>query len=143
MNEREAPLREEVEAAASAVVDAFAATDRDRYFACFDPEATFVFHTEPARLDDRAAYERLWDEWVAAGWRVVSCESSRRRVQLLPGGAVFTHSVATTVETGEGRESYRERETIVFRADATGGLIAVHEHLSPDPADAASADGDA
>jgi ketosteroid isomerase-like protein len=143
MNESEAPLREEVEAAASAIVEAFAATDRDRYFAGFDPEATFVFHTEPARLDDRAAYERLWDEWVASGWRVVSCESTDRHVQLLSGGAVFTHSVATTVETGEGRDSYRERETIVFRTDATGGLVAVHEHLSPEPADAASADGDA
>lgn len=143
MTEPRTPSVEEVEAAASQIVDAFAATDGARYFATFAPDATFVFHTEPARLDDRAAYERLWDEWVASGWRVVSCESTNRHVQPLPGGAVFTHSVATTVETGDGRESYRERETIVFRTDATGDLIAVHEHLSPDPADAASADDDA
>lgn len=119
-----------VEAAASAVVEAFAATDRDRYFATFSPEATFVFHTEPSRLEDRATYERLWDEWVAAGWRVVSCVSSDRRVQLLPGAAIFTHTVDTTVETGDGTESYRERETIVF-AEQDDRLIAVHEHLSP------------
>jgi ketosteroid isomerase-like protein len=129
----ENPTPEEVEAAASAIVDAFAATDGDRYFAGFADDATFVFHTEPARLDDRAAYERLWAEWIAGGWRVVSCTSSDRRVQAFPGGAVFTHSVDTSVETPGGAESYRERETIVFRADPSG-LVAVHEHLSPMPA---------
>lgn len=122
--------RAAVEAAASAIVEAFAATDRDRYFEAFSPDASFVFHTEPARLDDRASYERLWDEWVASGWRVVSCVSSDRRVQLLPGAAIFTHTVDTTVETGDGTESYRERETIAF-ADEGGRLVAVHEHLSP------------
>ena len=124
------PRPEAVEAAASAIVEAFAATDRDRYFATFAPDATFVFHTEPARLEDRAAYERLWDEWVAAGWRVVSCASSDRRVQVMPGAAVFSHTVDTSVETADGPESYRERETIVFALDGEE-LVAVHEHLSP------------
>ena len=141
MTEVRTPTTEEVEIAASAIVDAFAATDGERYFATFAPDATFVFHTEAARLDDRAAYERLWNDWVDGGWRVVSCESGDRRIQAYPGGAVFTHSVATTVETPDGRESYRERETIVFRTDANRGLIAVHEHLSPEPAALASADG--
>ncbi|MRX42193.1 YybH family protein [Agromyces kandeliae] len=133
MTDVHTPTTEEVEAAASAIVDAFAATDRDRYFATFAPDATFVFHTEPARLDDRAAYERLWDEWVGGGWRVVSCDSTDRAVQAFPGGAILSHSVATTVETPDGRESYRERETIAFRTDPASGLIAVHEHLSPMP----------
>lgn len=128
----EVPTRDQVEAAASAIVDAFAATDGDRYFAAFAPDASFVFHSEPARIDDRAAYERLWADWVEGGWRVVSCTSSDRRVQSFPGGAVFTHSVDTSVETPDGGESYLERETIVFRADAAG-LVAVHEHLSPMP----------
>ena len=133
------PSREAVLAAASAIVDAFAATDGERYFATFAPDATFVFHTEPERLPDRAAYERLWAGWVAGGWRVVSCTSSDPLVQSFPGGAVFTHSVATTVDTGDGTESYRERETIVFRVEqqatdaATPRLVAVHEHLSPTP----------
>jgi ketosteroid isomerase-like protein len=133
----EVPSHDQVEAAASAIVDAFAATDGERYFAAFAPDATFVFHSEPARLDDRAAYERLWADWVEGGWRVVSCSSSERHVQSFPGGAVFTHSVDTSVETPDGGESYRERETIVFRADDTG-LVAVHEHLSPMPADGAA-----
>ena len=102
----ETPSRDEVELAASAIVDAFAATDGDRYFAAFAPDASFVFHSEPARLDDRAAYERLWAEWVEGGWRVVSCTSSDRHVQAFPGGAVFTHSVDTSVETPDGGESY-------------------------------------
>jgi ketosteroid isomerase-like protein len=121
------PSEKDVLAAASAIVEAFAATDGDRYFSLFAPDATFVFHTEPERLDDRAAYERLWRDWVASGWSVTSCVSSAQRVQL-----VFTHSVATSVHTPDGPESYRERETIVFRSDADG-LTAVHEHLSPQP----------
>ena len=133
----ETPSRDEVEVAASAIVDAFAATDGDRYFAAFAPDASFVFHSEPARLDDRAAYERLWAEWVEGGWRVTSCTSSDRHVQSFPGGAVFSHSVDTSVETPDGGDSYRERETIVFRADGDG-LVAVHEHLSPMPADGAA-----
>jgi ketosteroid isomerase-like protein len=120
----------EVEAAASAIVDAFTATDADRYFAAFAPDATFVFHPEPRRLDDRAQYERLWAEWVASGWRVTSCASTDRRAQVFDGGAVFTHTVDTSVVTADGPESYRERETIVFVVDR-GELVAVHEHLSP------------
>ncbi|WP_157155055.1 MULTISPECIES: nuclear transport factor 2 family protein [unclassified Diaminobutyricimonas] len=126
------PSEKDVLAAAAAIVDAFSATDGERYFSLFAPEATFVFHTEPARLDDRAAYERMWQEWVASGWRVTSCASSAQRVQLLPGGAVFTHSVSTSVETPDGPDSYQERETIVFRSEPNG-LIAIHEHLSPQP----------
>ena len=137
MSSPETPSRDQGEAAASAIVDAFAATDGDRYFAAFAPDASFVFHSEPARLDDRAAYERLWAEWVEGGWRVVSCTSSDRHVQSFPGGAVFSHSVDTSVETPDGGESYRERETIVFRADGDA-LVAVHEHLSPMPAAAAA-----
>ncbi|WP_307864156.1 nuclear transport factor 2 family protein [Agrococcus sp. TF02-05] len=124
------PDAAEVEAAAASIVDAFAATDGERYFARFADDASFVFHTEPSRLDSRAAYERLWSTWVESGWRVVSCASSERLVQPLPGGAVFSHTVDTTVETGEGRESYRERESIVFAVDGDR-LVAVHEHLSP------------
>jgi ketosteroid isomerase-like protein len=126
------PSEQDVLDAASAIVDAFAATDGERYFSLFAPDATFVFHTEPERLDDRAAYERLWRDWVDSGWSVTSCASSGRRVQVFPGGAVFTHSVSTSVQTADGPESYAERETIVFRSDA-GALIAIHEHLSPQP----------
>ncbi|WP_448262407.1 YybH family protein [Microbacterium aurum] len=119
-----------VEAAAAAIVDAFAATDTERYFDAFAPDATFVFHTEPARLDSRAAYEHLWAEWLESGWRVLSCASSDNRVQVFDGGGIFTHTVDTTVSTADGAESYRERETIVF-ALQHGRLVAVHEHLSP------------
>jgi ketosteroid isomerase-like protein len=131
------PSEAQVLAAAAALVDAFAATDGERYFATFAPDATFVFHTEPERFRDRAAYEAVWAGWVQGGWRVVSCTSSDQLAQTFPGGAVFTHTVDTTVDTGDGTETYRERETIVFRADgqgdAPGGLLAIHEHLSPMP----------
>ncbi len=124
------PTADEVVRAAGRIVEAFAETDGDRYFACFAPDATFCFHTEPARLNDRAAYERLWREWISNGWRVRACVSSEQLVQSFPGGAVFTHDVATTVATAEGEEHSRERETIVFRSD-DDRLVAIHEHLSP------------
>ncbi len=142
MTEPMEPSRQEVLDAASAIVDAFAATDGKRYFATFSPDATFVFHTEPERLGDRAAYERIWAGWVEGGWRVLSCASTDQLVQTFPGGAVFAHTVDTAVDTGAGTESYRERETIVFRvtdrADDGARLLAIHEHLSPMP----SGDGD-
>jgi hypothetical protein len=36
---------EHVRAAANHLIERFGAFDRDAYFACFAPEATFVFHT--------------------------------------------------------------------------------------------------
>ncbi|MGW6174246.1 YybH family protein [Arthrobacter sp. NPDC055138] len=126
-----APSIEQVKDAAAKIVSAFAATDTDRYFAGFAPDASFVFHTEQERLDSRAAYESLWTEWLNDGWRVVACQSSNQHVTVFPGGAVFVHDVATTVALPDGEDSYRERETIVFRNDERGSLVAVHEHLSP------------
>jgi ketosteroid isomerase-like protein len=129
MSTRE-PTSDEVMRAAAAIVDAFSETDGTRYFACFAPDATFCFYPEPARLDDRASYERLWGQWTSDGWSVRDCTSSNQLVQTFPGGAVFSHDVATTVATADGDEDLRERETIVFRSD-DDGLIAIHEHLSP------------
>ncbi|TLM83502.1 DUF4440 domain-containing protein [Pseudarthrobacter sp. NamE5] len=128
------PTEQEVLRAAASIVEAFAATDTGRYFSCFTEDATFVFHTEPTALGSRSDYEKLWKAWLAGGWKVVSCQSSDQMVTAFPGGAVFVHEVATTVETGEGQESYRERETVVFRQAADGSLTAIHEHLSPLPA---------
>ncbi len=127
------PTEAAVLAAADAIVAAFAATDTEAYFEGFDESASFVFHPEPARLNSRAEYESLWADWLVSGWRVVACESSDRLVQAFPGGAVFSHSVATSVETADGPEAYTERETIVFRADEGGALVAIHEHLSTVP----------
>lgn len=123
------PTEAEVLAAAADIVDAFQATDTERYFAGFAPEATFVFHPEPARLGSRKAYEDEWAGWIRDGWRVVSCESSDQLVQVFPGGAVFSHTVNTTVSVGDAKESYEERESIIFRTDGDS-LIAIHEHLS-------------
>lgn len=123
------PSTAEVAAAAAAIVDAFRQTDGERYFALFAPDASFVFHPEPHRLDARAAYQEIWAQWVAGGWRVLDCTSSEPLIQTFPGGAVFSHTVATRVHTGENEESYRERESIIFRVDGDQ-LIAVHEHLS-------------
>lgn len=130
-------VQAEVQSAADVLIAAFARSDREAYFDCFAEDATFLFHTTPGRLDSRAAYERLWDQWVVGdGFRVVSCESSSPAVQVIsPAGdtAVFSHRVRTVVETRAGQETVAERETIVFVRDATKWW-AIHEHLSPDPA---------
>jgi uncharacterized protein (TIGR02246 family) len=125
---------QEVLASADALVRAFASGDRTAYFACFAPDATFVFHTTPQRLGSRAAYEALWEQWVTEdGFAVVSCSSTDQVVQVLgPDAAVFAHGVTTVVEVGGIREELHERETIVF-AKRDGVWMAVHEHLSPTP----------
>ncbi|MEB4615476.1 nuclear transport factor 2 family protein [Leucobacter sp. M11] len=127
------PTESRVLEAADAIVQAFAATDTERYFAGFAADASFIFHTDAERLNSRAEYESLWASWLADGWRVRSCVSSNRLVQAFPGGAVFSHDVATEIEVDGERDAYTERETIVFAVTESGALRAVHEHLSPTP----------
>ncbi len=143
MPEHPALTEPEVLVAVDALVDAVRRTDGPAYFACFHQDATFVFPDRDARLETRAAYEQLWAGWVAGGWSVLDCTSTDRRVQLLGDAAVFTHRVRTVVATGEGSgsEVLDERETIVLARDAHGTLLAVHEHLSPAPAETAPAAG--
>ncbi|MGK0716281.1 YybH family protein [Leucobacter sp. W1153] len=133
MTELNRPSRSPSEAetlqAAANIVEAFSRNDTAGYFAGFAHNASFVFHPEPRRLNSRSEYEELWESWTSAGWRVVECLSSDQLAQVFPGGAVFSHTVQTTTETDGNRESYTERETIVFRV-AGDQLLAIHEHLS-------------
>ena len=117
--------------AALDVVAAFGAHDTERYFAGFAPEATFLFHAEPEILPSRAAYEAAWAAWERDGFRVLSCASLNPRVDVLTDDvAVFTHSVRTRLAGVDDEQ--RERETIVFRRDANGRWLGIHEHLSLD-----------
>ncbi len=121
-----------VRAAADSIVAAFGRQDSSAYFSRFDPEASFVFHTTPRRLNSRAEYEAEWQSWKTIGFSVRSCSSSDQRVQLVGDVAIFTHAVRTEVTTREGNSTLLERETIVFQRQ-DGRWIAVHEHLSPQP----------
>lgn len=104
----------------------------DDYFACFHPEATFVFYATDHRLESAAAWRELWEFLEQEeGFRVLERHSSARRVQDLGETAVFMYDVETRVSTRAGEETLRERETIVFARQADGGWLAVHEHLSP------------
>ena len=137
------PTEQEVLKAAKRIVDAFAATNTKEYFSCFAPEASFIFHPEASRLDNRASYEALWDTWLAQGWSVTGCQSSNQLVHVFAGGAIFSHTVATEIKAGTDTEnfttdSYVERETIVFRREEDGSLLAIHEHLSTIPEEAAT-----
>lgn len=129
--------RDEVLAAAAACVVAFGSHDTEDYFACFHPEATFLFHSSGRLLGSRAEYEAEWAAWEADGFRVLGCTSTDRRVDLWGDVAVLTHRVATTVRTSADgpEEEQQERETIVFRRDPghPGRWLGVHEHLSVDP----------
>lgn len=118
-------------AAVDRIIDDFGANRVDAYFSGFAPEATFLFHTEPARLESRDEYRALWDAWVAeSGFEVRSCRSTNRRIQLLGDVAVFTHDVATEVWADGSLAESAERETIVMQRRADG-WVCVHEHLSP------------
>jgi len=126
----DSPAATEALAAVDRIIADFGANRVDAYFAGFAPDATFLFHAEPARLESRAEYERLWASWVeASGFEVRSCRSTNRRIQLLGDVAVFSHDVATTISAdGELADSH-ERETIVMQR-RDGAWVCVHEHLS-------------
>ena len=117
-------------AAVDAIIDDYAHHRRDAYFSGFASGATFVFHTSPHRLEDRAEYERLWRSWEEeSSFHVMSCESSNRRLQLFGDIAVFSHDVDTTISFDGEVEASTERETIVMacRGDV---WTCIHEHLS-------------
>jgi len=126
---------DQVLTATDELIGAFAANDTAAYFACFTPDATFVFHPESSRFGDRAAYETVWASWLDSGWRVVSCISSDRLVQIYANFAVLTHTCDTVTSVDGEETTLRERESIVFVVDGDR-LLAVHEHLSPMPAGA-------
>lgn len=120
----------EVHEAAQKLVAAFGSHDTEQYFQAFAPDATFLFHNVPGRLESRAAYRSLWQAWEAEGFKVLSCESSDQHVQCVGDTAIFVHCVSTRIRFGTQETESLERETIVFRKDGSNGWLAVHEHLS-------------
>jgi hypothetical protein len=122
-----------VRSAATALVAAFGAHDREAYFASFAPSASFVFHNVDHVVASRADYETLWRSWEADGFQVLGCESSSGAVTMLSDDiGVFTHTVRTTVADPAGPLLLGERETIIFQL-VDGRWLGVHEHLSIDP----------
>lgn len=128
--------RDEVLAAAAAIVDDFGHHRTAEYFAGFAEDATFLFYTHTGRLDSRADYEALWASWETNdGFRVHGCRSRAQQVQIIgDSAAVFTHFVESDVEFGGEVATVRERETIVFER-RNGSWLAIHEHLSPETAE--------
>lgn len=130
-----AAVRPAVMAAASALLDAFAAGDLEGYFGAFAPDATFIFHSVPTPLRSVAEYRAAWQEWVAAlDLKILACTSDRQAIDIVaPDVALFTHAVRVTASTRDGIQQRRERETIVFARQPDGRWLGVHEHLSADP----------
>jgi len=126
--------QQSVLAAADALIAAFAAGRVDDYFDSFAPDASFVFHTTPKRLESTEEYRALWRRWEREdAFRVLDCASINRRLDVVGEAAVFTHDVETRVSTQAGVETLLERETIIFARAPDGRWRAVHEHLSPRP----------
>ncbi len=118
-------------AAADSLIDAFARHDREKYFAAFTEDATFIFHNLDRALPDRAAYEAEWALWETRdGFKVISCQSTDRNLKMLGTVAVFAHAVETQLEFNGEPVTSQERETIVFEKQVDGRWLAVHEHLS-------------
>ncbi len=133
-------MEEEVRSAVERLVEAFGEGRLGDYFACFAPDATFVFYTTPEQLMSVDAYRSLWDRWVGDdGFRVIACRTFDTNVQPFGDVAVVTHGVQTHVATNAGEDTLRERETIVFARQPDGRWLGVHEHLSPMPLDEADA----
>jgi ketosteroid isomerase-like protein len=124
----------EASRAAQEIVDAFSQHDRERYFAAFAEDSSFIFYTEPRYLGSRAEYVSLWRAWESEGFKVESCSSEDAVTHMVTDTvAVFTHRVRTRVRGAEAE--LHERETIVLHRQPDGRWLAVHEHLSPLPAE--------
>jgi len=122
-----------VRSAATALVTAFGAHDREAYFASFAPSASFLFHNVDHVVASRADYETLWRSWEADGFKVLGCASSNGAVTMVSDEiGVFIHTVRTTVADTAGPLVLGERETIIFQL-IDGRWLGVHEHLSIDP----------
>lgn len=123
-----------VRAAVDHLVRAFGRGDLAAYFGAFHPDASFVFHATPRRLEGVVEYRAEWNRWIAEdAFSVLGCQSSDARVQMWGDVAVVTHSVETRTRTHAGVATLGERETIVFRRQSDGRWLAVHEHLSLAP----------
>jgi len=126
---------QEVLDAAAKIVDDFGHHRTAEYFAGFAADASFMFYTHSERLNSRADYQALWQQWETQdGFKVHGCRSSNPLVQLIGDhAAVFSHLVSSDIEFGGEVSTIAERETIVF-AKQDGRWVAVHEHLSPETA---------
>jgi ketosteroid isomerase-like protein len=125
---------DDVMRAAAALVAAFGAHDVPGYFGSFAPEATFLFYTTPRLLRSRAEYLAEWESWEKHGFRVLECHSVEPEVHVLSEDvAAFMHRVRTRTRDADGGHDLAERETIVFRRDAAGRWLGIHEHLSAEP----------
>lgn len=116
-------------AAVDRIIDDFGNHRPDAYFAGFAADATFIFHNVPHRLESRDAYRALWNDWEADGFRVITCMSSNRRIEVAGPCAIFSHDVDTVADVSGSRQLSRERETIVLALRGER-WFAIHEHLS-------------
>lgn len=125
----------QVRAAATHLLTVFGENRIEDYFACFTPEATFIFHGLDRRLASLAEYRAAWVGWVRdLDLSILGAASQNQTVDFVtPGVALFTHSVQVTARTTQGVEQRRERETVVFVQQPSGRWLGVHEHLSKDP----------
>jgi uncharacterized protein (TIGR02246 family) len=123
---------QEVRAAAARLMDAFSTGDEEGYFACFHPDATFLFHgVDP--IGSRADYRALVRTWKDEhGFRVLSSTSHDADVAFFGDTAVFTHRVRTEQRWDGEEVTLHERESIVFQRQPDGAWLAIHEHLSSD-----------
>ena len=122
---------DQIQSAAAHLVAAFGRHDTRAYFACFAPDATFVFHAHDTILNSRADYESLWASWERdLGFKVISCLSHDPQVQVCQGVGILRHIVTTHIHTNDSEQVVQERETIVFAQNSQGEWLGVHEHLS-------------
>jgi ketosteroid isomerase-like protein len=128
-------MKAQVIAAATHLLGVFGQDRVEDYFACFTPDATFIFHGLNYRLASIADYRAAWAGWVSdLDLHILGAWSQNQTVDFIaPGVALFTHSVQVKASTKAGIEHRRERETVVFVRQADGKWLGVHEHLSKDP----------
>lgn len=121
----------ELQQAIANLLECFARHDTEGYFACFHPEARFLFYTVPEQVLSKAEYRQRWQQWEQEqGFRVLGCRSLAPQLSRYGDCAVLSHQVHTRLQSLEGELSLLERESIVFQQQADGRWLCIHEHLS-------------
>jgi len=110
---------------------AFGHHDKDAYFACFHPDATFLFYNSDETGLTKTRYQQMWDSWEKEhGFKVLECRSTNKQLTVMGDTAIFTHEVATKTEWEGEQNLLCERESIIFVRNESDSWLCVHEHLS-------------
>jgi|CXWL01.1.fsa_nt_gi hypothetical protein len=136
-----APTAEEAAKIVDAAEASFTSGDSAKIMANYVPDAVFFDPGYNDPTNDRATATKWTDGFVAL--KPTAFSPGNRMLQVIDASTIISSGVGTMDITGpKGPEKSHMRYTDVYRKQADGSWLIVHEHLSnpPQPAAAAAAE---